>query len=194
MGSTFRVYAVPFGRLKRVPGSRDRALADAIAVEHADRFADVDDLADEEEDVPTCREALDRLVDGEIRADDPGYVYGYVLEAVCSHLGRELEGVSGISGASGWIDPVDTFLRSRGFPLELVGLVFGACPVEFPTPDDAPYIGSWPPEAIPAALESIRAVDESGEDFDVAETVGLIRRWLEAAAEEPDCGIVGVLS
>lgn len=196
MGSTFRVLAVPFDRLVRAPGSRDRALATAVAVEQADRFAAIDAMADEDEEppAPSCREALDRILDGEPRADDPGYVYGYAVEALCAHLGRELEGVSGISGASGWIEPVDDFLGPRGFPVTLSSLVFGRCPVMIPRPDEHPFIGSWPPDSVPGALAAIRAVDASGEDDDTRESVDLIRGWLEAASEQPGWGLVGFLS
>jgi len=194
MSSTFSVYAVSFDRLRRVPGSRDRALIEAIATTHEDFFAQIDELADSEEEVPTCREALEQLVEGSPLADHLGHLYGYALEAVCAHLGRELDGVPAISGASGWIDPVDAFLREKGVPITLTDLVFGASPVDLPTPDDHPYIGSWPPESIPTALAAIRGVDTAGLDFETAETVDLIRGWLEAAASEPGAGLVGVLS
>lgn len=196
MGATFTVYAVPFDQLRRVPGSGDRALVAAIAASGAYFLAQVDDLADADagEEVPTCREALGQLVDGRPMAGHLGYLYGYALEAICAHLGRELEGVSAISRASGWIDPVDAFLGAAGVPVALTDLVFGPCPVAIPTPDDHPFIGSWPPAAIPAALAALRRADANGLDEEAAATVALIRDWLEAAAAEPGLGLVGFLS
>jgi hypothetical protein len=194
MSSTFSVYAVPYDRLKRVPGSRDRDLVEAIVGAHEHFFAQIDELADEEDEVPSCREALAQIVEGAPLAGHLGYLYGYALEAVCDHLGRELDGVSSISRAAGWIDPVDEFLRDKGVPIALSDLVFGACPVDIPTPDDHPFIGSWPPMVIPAALEAIRRVDATGVDYDTAESVAQIRGWLEAAAVEPGVGLVGFLS
>lgn len=134
MNSTFSVYAVPFGRLKRVPGSRDRDLVEAIAGAHEYFFAQIDELADEEDEVLSCQEALAQVVEG--------YPFGYILEAVCGHLGREFDGVYSISRASGWLGPVDEFLRARGVSIALSVLVFGACPVDIPTPNEDPFIGS----------------------------------------------------
>ena len=74
MSSTFSVYAVPYDRLKRVPGSRDRDLVEAIAGVHEYFFAQIDELADEEEEVPSCREALAQIVEGAALAGHLGYL------------------------------------------------------------------------------------------------------------------------
>ena len=103
--------------------------------------------------MPGCRR---EIIEGAPLAAHLGYLYGYALEAICAHLGRELPGVSSISRAAAWIDVVDEPLEGKGIPIGLSTLVFGVCPVGIPTPDDHPSIGSWPPHVIPGALEAIR--------------------------------------
>src|SRR4029077_1759365 len=96
--------------------------------------------------------------------------------------------------ASAWIDKVDGYLKGKGVPIALTDLVFGVCPLDLPTPDDNPFIGSWPPRVIPGALDALRRVDLSDADHDTAETVAQIRDWLETPASDPDEGLIGVLS
>jgi hypothetical protein len=193
MSSAFTVYLVPFDQLKRVPGSKDQGLIEAIAESHEYFYSSIDELA-EDDDVPTCREALEQIVNGEPLAEHLGYLYGYALEAICSHLGEELEGVSAISRASGWIEPVDAFLKDKGVPVTLTDLVFGRGPIDLPTPDDHPYIGCWPPEAITEAWRAIQGAEVTGLGLSTAETLRLIGTWLESAARTPGTGLMGVLS
>jgi hypothetical protein len=199
------VYAVPLDELARVPGSRDRALIDAVVAESEYSFSQVDEMAerfDEEEDgeenrVPTCRVALTRLVEGEDLGDVPGhhgYVYGYVLEGVCSHLGEEMENVSAISGSSRWMDGIDRLLAEVEVPLSLVDLVYGGSPIRIPEPDDYPAIGRWSPEQVERALGPLRGVYAEPSKGDEWDTVLQIRRWVEFAAARPGHGIVGFLS
>src|SRR5262249_34899994 len=123
-----------------------------------------------------------------------GYLYGYALEAICAYVGRELPNVPGICGTSAWVDKVDAYLRREGVAVGLAELIYGSYPVEIPEPDDYPFIGSWPPQVIPGAVEAIRRADVRGLDFEMAETVTQIRAWLEAVAEDPEEGLVGFLS
>lgn len=196
MSSSLSAYAISFDHLKRVPGSRDRALVEAVGVEFADFLGRIDDLKDEdaEDPIPSCLEAIAQIVDRAPLADHAGYVYGYAVEALCGHLGRELPNVAGISGASDWLNEVDEMLTARGVPLSLSSLVFGECPVEIPRPDDHPFIGSWPPHVIPQALDVMRHVDLSGLDFEMTETFEQILAWLEITARAPENGVVGFLS
>ena len=89
---------------------------------------------------------------------------------------------------------LDEFLRGKGIPIGLSNLVFGVCPLDMPTPDDQPSIGSWPPHVIPGALEAIRRADLAGSDYETTETITQIRGWLEAAVANPEEGLVGFLS
>jgi hypothetical protein len=194
MSSTLSVYVISFDRLKNVRGSRDRGLVEAIGAELEYFLSQVDELRDEDEDVPTCRDAVAQIVEGAPLAAHLGYLYGYALEAICAHLGRELPGVSSISRAAAWIDEVDEFLAGKGIPIGLSNLVFGVCPVDIPTPDDHPSIGSWPPHVIPGALEAIRRADLAGSDDGTTETIAQVRGWLEVAAGDPEEGLMGFLS
>jgi hypothetical protein len=194
MSSTLSVYVISFDRLKKVRGSRDRGLVEAIGAELESFLSQVDELRDEDEDVPTCRDAVAQIIEGAPLAAHLGYLYGYALEAICAHLGRELPGVSSISRAAAWIDVVDELLEGKGIPIGLSTLVFGVCPVDIPTPDDHPSIGSWPPHVIPGALEAIRRADLAGSDDETTETIAQVRGWLEAAAGDPEEGLMGFLS
>jgi hypothetical protein len=194
MSSTLNVYAISFERLKRIPGSRDPALVEQVGTEFEDFFARIDKLGDDEDEILSCREAVAQIVNGDPLSPHLGYVYGYALEAICASLGRELPNVAGISGASDWVDEVDETLRSKGVPVELTNLIFGGSPLEIPEPDDYPFIGSWPPSVIPAALGAIRGVDLESLNYEMAETIAQLRAWLEAAAENPEEGLIGVLS
>ncbi|WP_435008431.1 DUF7691 family protein [Tundrisphaera lichenicola] len=201
MSTSISVYAVPLDQLTRVLGSRDRPLADAVAGKMSGWFARIDKLADPDPDpdeppVPTCSEALHRIIEGDL-ADVPGfhgYVYGYAFEALCAYLGEELEGISAIAGSSEWIETIDRWLDEAGVPLRLQDLVFGPGPVILPEPDDYPMIGHWPPEVIARSLGPIREVDLEGADFETDGTVRQIRDWVEFAAARPGTGLIGCLS
>jgi hypothetical protein len=193
MSSTLSVYVISFDRLKKVRGSRNRGLVEGIGAELEYFLSQVDELRDEDEDVPTCRDAVAQIMERAPLATHLGYLYGYALEAICAHLGRELPGVSSISRAAAWIDVVDELLEGKGIPIGLSTLVFGVCPVDIPTPDDHPSIGSWPPHVIPGALEAIRRADLAGSDDETTETIAQIRGWLEAAGD-PEEGLMGFLS
>ncbi len=200
MSATLNVYAISFERLRRVPGSRDSALVGAIGAELEDFLGQIDRLRDdpdedeEADEVPTCLEAVGQIVDGAPLLSHLGYLYGYAFEAICAHLGRELPGISGIVGTWDWAGEVDEVLRGGGMPVGLNDLIFGRCPIQIPAPDDVPCLGSWPPEVIPGALQAIRSLDLDGLDPEMTDTIAQVRRWLEAAAEEPGLGLVGVLS
>lgn len=63
-----------------------------------------------------------------------------------------------------------------------------------PEPDDYPFIGQWPAARVPAALVAFRSLDLTGIDEEMAETLPLIRAWLEAAAKTPGAAVIGFLS
>ena len=123
-----------------------------------------------------------------------GYLYGYALEAICIRLGQDLPEISGICGVSAWVDEVDAILISQGVPVGLTDLIFGSYPVEIPRPDDYPFIGSWPPRVICEALRASRGVALAGMNPEMADTVGQVRVWLEAAAVDAAYGLIGFLS
>src|SRR5947209_7238600 len=204
MSTTLTVYVVPLDQLARVPGSGDRDLADTMGIESPAWFARIDELADPDPDpdeddqtVPTCLEALRRIVEGVARGSVPGhhgYVYGYAIEALCGHLGEELENVASISGSSDWVDEIDRFLGEVEVPLSLTDLVFGGSPVPIPEPDDCPAIGWWSPEQIARAVGPLRNVYVGDPNDDPGWTVLQIRRWVEQAAGRPGHALVGFLS
>jgi hypothetical protein len=192
MSSTFDVYAVADERLKQVVGSRDKALADAIVASQEHLLSSVDEI-DEESELKAA-DALRELIDGQLSGDGGGYLYGYALKAICAHIGQELPEISGVAGASDWMNEVDGVLESKGLPMTLNALVYGGSPVEIPEPDDYPFIGKWDASKVPAALASFRAADLSDvEDDEIAETITQMRQWLEAAAQKAGTSLIGFL-
>src|SRR3954451_15373640 len=124
MSSTLSVYAISFDRLKEVPGSRNHRLVESISRDLEYFLNQIDELRDEEEGVvPTCREAVAQIIEGAPLSPRLGYLYGYALEAICAHLGRELLAVHAIGRAAAWVDGVDDLLQGRGVPVRLSDLV-----------------------------------------------------------------------
>ena len=77
-------YVVPFAELKRVAGSRDRDLLEAIRTECAWMLEEADINRQEGCDL-TCAEALARIIEGDDLRDVPhrlGYLYGNALESL----------------------------------------------------------------------------------------------------------------
>jgi len=192
VSSAINVYAVAVDQLRRAFGSRDQKLIAAIVTSHKHFLSTIDDIDDEAE--MSCAQALAELVNGTQPKDGAGYLYGYALEALCGHLGEELPNICPIAGASAWIEEMDRLLASRRVPLQLMQLVFGGSPVPIPEPDDAPCIGVWRADELPAAAAAFRALDPSGLDHDMTETLAQFRGWVEAALRTPGRSIIGFLS
>ena len=192
MSSGINVYAVTLERLKQVVGSRDQAAIDAIVKGHEDFLSSIDDI-DEEAEL-TCADAVAELINGDLSEDAPGYLYGYAVEAICSHVGEELPNVCPIAGASDWIEEVDALLEDKGIPVRLNGLVYGGSPVSIPEPDDYPFIGKWTTDELASAKTAFESADLTNVDPEMAETLQQMRGWIEAAAKKPGVSIVGFLS
>jgi hypothetical protein len=192
MSSTIDVYAVSEGRLRQAVGSGDRALAEAVIAGQGDWLAQVDEV-DEESELK-AGDAVRELIDGRISGSGGGYLYGYALKAICAHLGEELlPNLWGIAGAADWIEEVDGHLAAKGIGLKLSDLVYGGSPVAIPEPDDYPFIGRWAAQDIAAAVAALRAADLSDLEQELAETIGLVRAWVETAGKAGGTMIVGFL-
>jgi hypothetical protein len=192
MSSSINVYAVPLERLTQVVGSRDQGLIDAIVEGREDFLSSIDDIDDEAE--MTCADAVAELINGEASEDAPGYLYGYALEAICSHVGDELPNICPIVGAADWIEEVDRILERKRIPVRLSALVYGGSPIPIPEPDDCPFIGQWTPAEIAAAATAFQAADPADVDQATADALQQARRWVEVAAKKPGTSIVGFLS
>jgi hypothetical protein len=192
MSSGINVYAVPMERLKQAVGSRDQAIIDAIVAGQKGFLSSIDDI-DEEAEL-RCADAVAELLNGELSEDAPGYLYGYAVEAICSHVGETLPNICPIAGASDWIEEVDALLEGKGIPVRLNGLVYGGSPVPIPEPDDYPFIGKWTAAELAAAKAAFEAADLTDVDPEMAETLQQMRDWVEAAAKNPGTSLVGFLS
>jgi hypothetical protein len=192
MSSGINVYAVPIERLKQLVGSRDLGTIDAIVEGHEEFLSSIDDI-DEEAEL-TCADAVAQLLNGELSEDAPGYLYGYAVEAICSHVGETLPNICPIAGASDWIEEVDALLERKGIPVRLNALLYGGSPVPIPEPDDYPFIGKWTAAELAAAKSAFESADLTDVDPEMAETLQQMRDWVEAAAKKPGASLVGFLS
>jgi hypothetical protein len=192
MSSSINVFVVDLDQLRGAIGARNEKLVAAICEDQESFLATIDDIDDEAE--LKCGEAVGHLICGTPSDEYPGYLYGYALEAICRQLGRELENICPICGASDWLEEVDQALQDQKVPVALSMLVYGICPVEIPTPDDYPFIGSWPHESIPPALAALQRLETFGLDREMTETFQQIRSWLADAATTPGQAIMGFLS
>jgi hypothetical protein len=189
MSYAINVYAVSVERLKEIIGSRDKSMLDAVLAKQATLLSTIDDIDDEAE--MTCADALAKMIDGRMSHADPGYLYGYALEALCAQIGAALPNICPISGVSDWIDEVDAVLESGSVPIRVCDLVNAGSPVPIPAPDDFPFIGFWPADEIPAALAALHSLPLAGLAQEMAETLAQIRDWLEEAAKSPGTSLIG---
>jgi hypothetical protein len=185
-------YAVSLDRLKKVIGCGDKVLLGEILSQQAEFFADID-MIDEDCEFH-CSDALTGLVLGEINDDIPAYLYGYAFRALCAHMGKELLGISGISGTYEWITEIDAAQEANGVRLQLADLVYSGSPIAIPIPDDFPSIGSWSEKKILPALDDFQTVDFSTIDRDVADTMKQMKTWLAITSKIPEASIIGFLS
>jgi hypothetical protein len=202
MSYTLTAYAVSLDRLASVRGSRDRALVDAVLERFDYSFSQIDEDDDEDEDDgmearPTCREALSRFVDGDDLGDVPGcygYVYGYVFEGICDHVGESLEEFWSIAGVDVWMEKIDQFLKEANVPLRLLELVYSGCPIPIPDPEERPGIGHWSAEQVARALGPLRGLPIDDPKNDIERDILQIRRWVEFAWTRPGHAIIGFLA
>ena len=192
MSSSINVYAVPVAHLKQVIGSRDQTIIDAIAAAQSRFLASIDDIDDEGE--IQCAAAVADLVNGTIKEDVSSYLYGYAFEAICAQIGKPLQNICPIAGVSEWIEGVDALLESHGIPVRLATLVFAGSPISIPEPDEYPFIGHWPADKIAESLEAFRSLNLAAVDKDMAETLSLLRIWLDEAGKIPAASVIGFLS
>ena len=192
MSSAINVYALRLDQLTQLLGSRNASAIRTINEAHSYFLSNVDAIDDQAG--MTCAQAVAELINGESSKDGPGYLYGYALEAVCAHVGRELPNICPIAGASSWIEEVDAFLESKGIPIRLSKLVQWGSPVPIPEPDDYPSIGYWSSDEIPPSIRAFAAADLSGAENDMVETLSQLRSWLQSAAKDPQAMVIGFLS
>lgn len=196
MSSSFDVYAVPWADLKQVVGAGDQpALLDA-ATETAGWLFDQIDGIDPECGL-TCRQALGQILAGAPLDETLGSLYGYALQGLCLHLGEPMvPNVSGIVGASDWIDGIDQALAAGGVPLHLTDLAYDdrPLPLDLPTPDDYPFIGVWTPGMLLAATQALHRLDLRGLDPGTADDLRAIQGWVDAAARRDGVALIGFLT
>lgn len=192
MSSSINAYAVSLERLMKVLGSRKQAWIDVIVQGHEDFLSQVDDIDDEAEF--SCADAVAGLIHGELPEDIPGYLCGYALEAICAHVGETLSNICPISGASDWIEEVDSLLEVKGIPVRLNELVYGGSPVPIPSPDDYPFIGHWKVTVLGEAKTALKKANWTEIDAEMAETLQQLREWVDEATKQSGMIIVGFLS
>jgi hypothetical protein len=200
------VYSVPVGRLRAVPGSKDkRLLAAARKPKLKGFFQTIDEIAedrDEEEKPPRCEEAFRQIINGDASDERFGYVYGYAYEAICLALGAEAEpSWTQIAGFFEWFEEIDNALALLGIKLKVADLFYRGPLIEIPRPNDFPGLGHWTVEEVAEAAGAFRTIDLKELDaksarkirraFDAVEDV---RSWIKVASERPGDWLIGVHS
>ena len=192
MSYHLEVYAVPYDKLLAVPGCGDGELFDVICQKSANLIANVDQIDDEGKE--SCAQAIHELVFGQELTQDTSYSYGYAYGAICQGIGKWVGQIASLVGASDYFDRVDQILSALEVPVSFSNLAFRGGLIEFPEPEDCPFLGYWSEQEISASLPAIQAADLDEVDEDVEETIRDAQDWMAATLRQPGRCIVGVLS
>lgn len=142
MGYSVMFYAVDVDRLRAIHGSGDESFLQEVLTAQAEEL-DGNDAFFDGYDLPLdSREALRRIVAGNVPVDETesAAMYGYVLKIVCEHLGEPAGG----DLYNARILPIESKLMTNGSPIPIPD-----------DPGDFPEIGHLTREGI---AEERRAV------------------------------------
>jgi hypothetical protein len=203
MSTGVYVYSVPADRLRATPGSKDKALLDAVGSLEG-FFKTIDEIAEsldeDEEKPPKCSETYRQIVNGEPFANGYGYVYGYAYEALCVALGAEMERPwTQIARSRDWFREINAALAAVRIQLRITDLLYRGPLIDIPEPDDLPALGWWNADEVKAAAIVFGALDLNRLDAEnrevvqrVADAIEDIRSWIMTASERRGEWLVGV--
>lgn len=172
MPYTFRPFAIKLEEFKKVRGSGDEALVDAVATsddvpdddDDPDDYEVLDDDEEEEESesLPTSREALRHIVMGEPYARGIGFKYAYMALEICAHLGEKLPNDLWGQTRAEFVEAFDRFLNKLGVPKSVLRLETHFWsrpdPIELPPRSDFPSIGHLTLKECRATLDALSAL------------------------------------
>lgn len=167
MGYQHTFYAIDIEKLKKLFGSGDESLLEAVVKEKSEELEDNDEFFEDDIDDGDCPGSAQAL--GEIivlgapsKKDCPA-MYGYVLGILCDHLGEFLdEEIVCVSD-----HPYESRLNTSGPPV----------PIPYDT-SDFPEIGYLSHADIPAEISRIDAAPKV-DDEEIAEDIDAYRAMLE---------------
>jgi hypothetical protein len=192
------VYRIPHQEIQSLLGSGNLDFLDEMERQDEGYCAGIDSIFDEdtwEGERPTCRQALTQMLQGGPYRDDADNLYIFAFEGICRVRGHFLDNRAFQPPIRwGWIETVDRFLQSIGFPLRVAQLAAGGAPFDFPHREAIPSIGHWPHEPLAAALDVLVNYRLDGVPSEVAEALATIIGWLDEALKHDDDILVGIYS
>lgn len=201
MSEGLDVFSVPMEELHAIVGSKNGEWLQTIEEYDADFLDEIDELyedelEDGEEGVITIRDAIQQLIEGVPTLDAVNStVYIYALEAFCRHLGSRLDNQAFQPPIRWrWIETVDEYLASIGFPLRMAILASGECPIPVPNDHGIPSAGCWLPTEFETALKQINLVSVELQDEELIEAMSNIQSWLQEAIRQGNDCLVGFYS
>jgi hypothetical protein len=190
MSSQMVVYSIPLAQMRALLGSGRR---DVLA--RIDYFPDLAEIfeehfAFEDEEPMTPQEAVGHLLDGGPYRDGAEALYLFCFEALCRVLGQGRYGFQGIRW--GYVEAVDGYLESIGFPLRVADLAAGGLPFDFPYSDSGPSIGHWPREKVAAARKCLTKDKRDSGVADLDAALVTVDGWLDVLAKRRGDILVGI--
>lgn len=159
-------YMVDLDKVRKAVGSGDADLVEQIRNSDPQRFGD------DGEDL-SLGTALQQLVMGEPLIEEHGYQYGYALEQLVKHLGKELPldlwcGVRWAAVADSGVEPI----------------LMSGSPVPLPEIPDFPTIGHLPREMIISAVAKMGDEGLGHANPELLELLKEFETWMREAARE----------
>ena len=162
-------YLIDLKKLTETAGGKDKSLIDAVIQAHLKAFEE-----SASGDAKSLRDALTELVMGNQLDSDHGHVYGYALEKLCRHLGKQLD--------------VQYWDATRTAALEDTGvgrlLEESGSPVPLPRICDFPSIGHIPEAKIETVLQDMRERLRNCDDADLRDLLKEFADWLDEALKQ----------
>jgi hypothetical protein len=193
------VYSIPLREMGELLGSGRRDVLaeiqeeDAYFLEQTDEI--FEDRFEEDEEPLTAVQAIEHLLDGGPYRTGFDALYLYAFEALCRAIGSAPDNRAFQPPIRwGYIEWVDRYLKSMGFPYTTCQLATGGLPFKIPYSDCLPSIGHWPRQHYREALTQLQQRRLDGEDVAIAEALASIIGWLDEALKHEDDILVGVYS
>ncbi len=185
-------FMIPWSRIARVFGSRDKGLVRTVLL--SQRLAARAYYPDEDEkgeEPPTYPEALQAIVDGGPFKSGFPEVYVSAVGLMCASLGERLEDLHLAPEDSGLLSLAEKVLQERGVAdrLSIAALVRRGAPFDIPQPAGLPALGYLNDSEVQAGIQCYRSLDLAAVPPTVRTVIEHVGSWLQTASEARE-GIV----
>lgn len=179
-------FMIPWARISRVFGSRDKGLVGTVLQNQ--RVAARAYYPDEDEkgaEPPTYREALQAIVDGGPFETGFPEVYVSAVGLICASLGERLEELQLSIEDASLLSLAEAVLQERGVAgrFSIAALLRRGAPFDIPQPEGLPAIGYLTDSDVEAATECYRSLDLAAVPPAVRAVIDHIGAWLQTASE-----------